>query len=149
MPFSTFLRSAISTIRFRARANCGSSTSPPTKLRSATRARATSFLQQAFASAIVPLARERELELDAGRFGTPVGLEDNESLPNWNYGRSLLFSWAEPTLHTGLRATCLLTPRLAASAFWVNGWNSVVVDGNGMRTFAGAVTVQASDAVAF
>jgi hypothetical protein len=110
-------------------------------------ARAASFVQQAFATAMVPLPRELELELDAGRFGTPVGLEDNESLPNWNYGRSLLFSWAEPTLHTGLRATCRLTPRLAASLFWVNGWNSVVIDGNGMRTFAGGVTFQASDTV--
>jgi hypothetical protein len=64
-------------------------------------ARALSFVPQAFGTVLLPLARE--VELDVGRFATPVGLEDNESLTNWNYGRSLLYTWAEPSLHTGLR----------------------------------------------
>jgi hypothetical protein len=110
-------------------------------------ARATSYVQQAFATVMLPFWREVALAIDMGRFGTPVGLEDNESLPNWNYARSLLYSWAEPSLHTGVRATCRLTPWLAASLFWVNGWNTVVVDGNGMRTVAAAATFQATPAV--
>jgi hypothetical protein len=108
-------------------------------------ARSLSFVQQAFGTVMLPLPRE--VELDVGKFGTPVGLEDNESLTNWNYARSLLYSWAEPALHTGLRVTCRLGPQLAASLFWVNGWNSVIVGGNGMRTFAGAATIQVSDQI--
>jgi hypothetical protein len=78
--------------------------------------------------------------VDVGRFATPVGLEDNESLANWNYGRSLLYSWAEPSLHTGLRLSCQVAKPLGLSLFWVNGWNSIIVDGSDMRTFAGAAS---------
>jgi len=99
-------------------------------------ARSLSHVEQAFVTVMVP-ARP-EIQIDVGRFSTPMGLEDNESLSNWNYARSLLYSWAEPALHTGVRLSCQATEDLAFSAFWVNGWNSVVIDGNDMRTFAGA-----------
>jgi hypothetical protein len=108
-------------------------------------ARATSFVGQAFVSVLVPL--ERTIELDAGKFATPVGLEDNESLGNWAYSRSLLYSWAEPSLHTGVRATSQVASTLALSLFWLNGWNSGVVDGNDMRAFAVAATLRPSAAV--
>jgi hypothetical protein len=108
-------------------------------------ARVTSYVGQAFVTVLLPLGRE--IQLDAGKFATPVGLEDNESLPNWNYSRSLLFSWAEPTLHTGVRLTCKVVPELALSLFWVNGWNSVLVGGNGMRAAAGAATWKPIDAL--
>ena len=108
-------------------------------------ARATSFVGQAFVTAVLPF--ERPVEVDVGKFGTPVGLEDNESLPNWNYSRSLLYSWAEPTLHTGVRATCQVANTVAASLFWVNGWNAGVVDGSGMRTFAAAATWKPADQI--
>lgn len=101
-------------------------------------ARATSFVGQAFVTAVLPFAPP--VQLDAGKFATPVGMEDNESLTSWNYSRSLLFTWAEPTLHTGLRATDRPTKSLAVSLFWVNGWNAGLVDGSAMRTFAGAAT---------
>jgi hypothetical protein len=100
-------------------------------------ARAYSYLGQAFFTAIVPL--ERPIAVDVGKFGTPVGLEDNESLPNWNYSRSLLYTWAEPSLHTGLRLWCPVTDTLDVSLFWVNGWDSGVLDGSDMRTFAAAL----------
>jgi hypothetical protein len=101
-------------------------------------ARALSYFGQAFFTAVVPT--ERPISIDVGKFGTPVGLEDNESLPNWNYSRSFLYTWAEPSLHTGLRLSCELTPTVAVSAFWVNGWDANIVDGNHMRSFAGALT---------
>ena len=75
-----------------------------------------------------------------GKFATPVGLEDNESPRNWNYSRSLLFTEAEPTYHTGVRATVPFTDEIAASAFWLNGWNTNILGGNGMRSFAAAVS---------
>jgi hypothetical protein len=101
-------------------------------------ARASSFFGQAFFTAIVPL--ERPIAVDVGKFATPVGLEDNESLTNWNYSRSLLYTWAEPSLHTGLRLSCPVASTLGVSLFWVNGWNSGVLDGSDMRTFAAALT---------
>jgi hypothetical protein len=100
--------------------------------------RALSYVEQAFVTARLPLGRG--IDVDAGKFGTPVGLEDNETQQNRNTSRSLLYSWAEPTVHTGLRVTVPLSDTLAISAFWVNGWNANVLDGNGMRTFAGAAS---------
>lgn len=103
-----------------------------------TLARSFSYVEQAFVTVMVPLARE--IQLDVGRFSTPVGLEDNESITNWSYSRSLLYSWAEPSLHTGLRLSCRATKTLAVALFWVNGWNSVFVDGSDMRTVAAAAS---------
>jgi hypothetical protein len=79
-----------------------------------------------------------------GRFGTPVGLEDNEAQRNYNVSRSLLYTWAEPTSHVGARVTTPVTPSLAFSGFWLNGWNTQVVEGNGMRSFGVAASWQAA-----
>jgi hypothetical protein len=100
--------------------------------------RALSYVEQAFVTATVPVGKG--LRLDAGKFETPVGLEDNESLENWNYSRSFLYLLAEPSYHAGLRATYRPTETVALSAYWVNGWDANVLDGNGMRAFAAAVT---------
>jgi len=108
-------------------------------------ARATSFIGQGFVTVVLPA--ERPVAIDAGKFSTPMGMEDNESLTNWNYSRSLLFAWAEPTLHTGLRSTCRLTNSVAVSLFWVNGWDAVVLDGSDMRMFAGAATWKPTDRI--
>jgi hypothetical protein len=105
--------------------------------------RALSYVEQAFVSATLPLGTG--LRLDAGKFETPVGLEDNEALENWNYSRSLLYILAEPSYHTGLRATYRPREQVAISAYWVNGWDANVVDGNGMRAFAAAVTWNPSE----
>jgi hypothetical protein len=100
--------------------------------------RALSYVQQAFASAILPLGRG--LGTDLGKFSTPVGLEENDPLHNWNYSRSLLFTLAEPTYHSGLRATYPVTDALGVSLFWLNGWNTNGASGNGMRSFAAALS---------
>ena len=108
--------------------------------------RGLSYVEQAFVTAIVPLGRG--LALDVGKFGTPVGLEDNESTTNWNYSRSLLFTMAEPTYHSGLRATYAFDEAFAMSAFWVNGWDTNVAAGNGMRTFGLAASWDVTNALA-
>jgi hypothetical protein len=100
--------------------------------------RGLSYLEQAFMTAAIPAGRG--VSIDVGKFGTPVGLEDNETPSNWNYSRSLLFTVGEPTYHTGVRVTTRATDELALSAFWLNGWNTNVLDGNGMRSFALAAT---------
>jgi len=112
-------------------------------------ARGLSYIEQGFVTLVVPLSpgasRKRELLFEAGKFGTPVGLEENESLTNAQYSRGLLFTLAEPTYHTGLRATLRLSDRLACTAFALNGWNTNFASGNGLRSYALAATWNPSD----
>jgi putative OmpL-like beta-barrel porin-2 len=105
--------------------------------------RGLSYIEQAFVTATVPVGRG--LQVDIGKFGTPVGLEDNESLGAWNYSRSLLYWLAEPSYHAGLRLTYPVTKTLSFSLFWVNGWDANLFDGNDMRALAGAVTWDPSE----
>jgi hypothetical protein len=97
-------------------------------------ARAMSYVEQAFITVILPLGLR--IRMDIGRFSTPVGWEDNESPSNWSYSRSFLYTWAEPSLHTGVRLSTALTGAASLALLWVNGWNSVILDGSGMRSFA-------------
>jgi hypothetical protein len=99
-------------------------------------ARGMSYLLQAFVTVRPPPVPQ--LAVDVGKFSTPVGFEDNESITNWNYSRSLLFTLAEPTYQTGLRATYGRSEGFAVSAFWLNGWNANFIDGDQMRSFAAA-----------
>jgi hypothetical protein len=105
-----------------------------------TLSRGLSYVEQAFVTARVPAGSGRVVEIDVGKFGTPVGLEDNESLTNWNYSRSLLYLLAEPSYHVGARASVALTESVALALFWVNGWDANVLGGNGMRAVAAAVS---------
>jgi Putative beta-barrel porin-2, OmpL-like. bbp2 len=58
-------------------------------------------LQQAYLSLKLPA----EIVVDAGKFVTNTGAEVIEAKDNWLYSRSLLFGFAIPFTHTGVRAT--------------------------------------------
>lgn len=103
-------------------------------------ARALSFVEQAFVTVELPVGRG--LFVDAGKFESPAGFEDNATVDNWSYSRSFLFSWAEPSLHTGVRASMQLSRTVSASLLWVNGWNANWLDGDDLRSFAAAVAVR-------
>jgi len=90
-----------------------------------------STIQQAFLTAVIPLGRG--LTVDAGKFVTHLGNEVIESKDNWNYSRSLLFAWAIPYYHTGVRLSYPLADNLAACVHIVNGWNSGT-DNNDFKT---------------
>ena len=45
------------------------------------------------------------LQVDVGKFVTSAGAEVIESNANWNYSRSLLFAWAIPYYHFGVRTS--------------------------------------------
>lgn len=64
-------------------------------------------------------------EIDFGQFVTSTGAEVIESSSNWNYTRSLLFSWAIPYYHFGLRTTTPLTKELTVGFQLTNAWNTV------------------------
>ena len=57
-------------------------------------------VQQAYVSLLTG-----KVQWDVGKFVTPMGAEVIESQDNWNYTRSILFGYAIPFYHVGLRAT--------------------------------------------
>ena len=76
-------------------------------------------IQQAYVSLLTG-----KVQWDAGKFVTPMGAEVIESGDNWNYTRSILFGYAIPFYHVGLRATFTATDKLAFTGYLVNGWNN-------------------------
>jgi hypothetical protein len=90
-------------------------------------------LLQAFASYVAPIGRG--LRLDAGKFTTHMGYEVVEGLDgiNDNASRSLLFGWAVPITHTGLRITYPVSNTFSAQAVVVSGWDNVK-DNNGSQS---------------
>ncbi len=96
------------------------------------------FLQQAYVTYKAPLGKG--LTIDVGKFVTPFGAEVIESPANYNYSRSLLFSWAIPYYHFGTRLTYAFNDKVSVTGMVVNGWNNVV-DNNGGKTVHLGVTL--------
>ncbi len=81
-------------------------------------------IQQAYVTGVIPVGNG--LTADVGKFVTHMGYEVIESKDNWNYSRSLLFAWAIPYFHSGLRLTYPFAENFTAALHIVNGWNSVI-----------------------
>ncbi len=71
------------------------------------------------------------LQLDFGEFVTSAGAEVIESHSNWNYSRSLLFSYAIPYLHFCLRVTEPIGKYFTGGVQVVNGWNNIEDNNSG------------------
>jgi len=84
------------------------------------------YLKEAYFSYLAPVGKG--LQIDVGKFVTPMGAEVIESNANWNYSRSLLFYYAIPFYHYGARAQYTFNPKFSLTGFLVNGWNDVVHD---------------------
>ncbi len=82
------------------------------------------YLKEAYASYLVPIGKG--LQVDAGKFVTPNGAEVIESNANWNYSRSLLFNYAIPFYHFGVRAKYAFSDKFSLTGYVVNGWNNVI-----------------------
>ena len=82
-------------------------------------------LRQAFFSYVAPVGRG--LRVDVGKFSTQVGYEVIGGYENYNdtVSRSLVFGFAEPFAHTGLRLTYPVNDRVSALFMVVNGWDNV------------------------
>ena len=81
------------------------------------------YIQQVYLSLIPPGAKG--LQIDAGKFVTSAGAEVIEATGNWNYSRSLLFAWAIPYYHLGIRTSMPLHKNYTAGVQVLNGWNNV------------------------
>lgn len=84
------------------------------------------YLKEGYLSYLAPVGKG--LEIDFGKFVTPNGAEVIESNANWNYSRSLLFYYAIPFYHYGMRAQYTFSPKFSLTGYLVNGWNDVLHD---------------------
>jgi hypothetical protein len=89
-----------------------------------------SFLRN-IEQAYVTVKSKKGYALDFGQFVTSAGAEVIESKDNWNYSRSLLFAWAIPYYHFGLRATLPVGSHFTGGVQLVNGWNNLEDNNSG------------------
>jgi hypothetical protein len=87
------------------------------------------YLKEGYASYLFKVGKG--LQVDAGKFVTPAGAEVIESKDNWNYSRGLLFAWAIPYYHYGLRAKYTFNDKFALTGYVMNGWNAVIDNNSG------------------
>ena len=90
------------------------------------------FVEQAYLSTKPPAAKG--FEADFGKFVTFAGAEVIESKDNWNYSRSILFAWAIPYYHFGLRTLMPVTKTETVGVQLVRGWNNVTRPTGGVMT---------------
>ena len=83
-----------------------------------------------------------------GKFVTMHGSEVIEAKDNWNFSRGLLFGYAIPFTHTGIRAGYQLSDSLAGYLGVNNGWDNVK-DNNRGKSVEAALGWTASDKLSF
>ena len=97
-------------------------------------------LQQAFASYIVPLGSG--LRFDVGKYVTHMGYELIEGYDGYNdnYSRSILFGYAIPFTHTGVKVSYAFSSKMAAMVEVVNGWD-LLRDNNRSKSVGAQLTL--------
>ena len=75
------------------------------------------------------------LRFDFGKFVTHLGYELIEGYDGYNdnYSRSLLFNYAIPLTHTGVKASYSISPKVSLMAMVVNGWDDAI-DNNSSKS---------------
>ena len=98
---------------------------------------ADQYVKEAYFSYLAPIGKG--LQFDAGKFVTPAGAEVIETKDNYNYSRGILFSYAIPYYHFGMRAKYAFNDKYSLTGYFVNGWNSVI-DNNTGKTLGASFT---------
>ncbi|MCK6473470.1 MAG: porin [Planctomycetes bacterium] len=80
-------------------------------------------VEQAYIDYIAPVGNG--VHFSFGKFVTPFGYEVIEAQSNFNATRSFNFGWAIPFTHTGMRVEYEFTDTFSASAYIVNGWDTL------------------------
>ena len=97
------------------------------------------YIEQAFVSA--KPAHTHGMEIDFGQFTSSAGAEVVETPLNWNYSHSILFAWAVPYYHFGLRSSLPITSTWTTGVQLVKGWNNInLSDGGATVGFTSAIT---------
>jgi hypothetical protein len=100
-------------------------------------------IQQAYLSGLVGT----KLTVDVGKFVTPIGAEVIESQDNWNYSRSVLFGYAIPFYHVGVRATLAANDKVSVQGLLTNGWNNSSNFNDGRPCLGAGLTVKPNGSV--
>jgi hypothetical protein len=79
-------------------------------------------------------AKAKGFEIDFGKFSTSAGAEVIEDYSNWNYSHSLLFAWAIPYYHFGVRTSFPVGKHFTGGVQVVNGWNDITDTVNSGKT---------------
>lgn len=96
-------------------------------------------IEQAYVS--LKPAKAKGFEADFGQFVTSAGAEVIETMTNWNYSHSILFAYAIPYYHFGLRTSVPLTKTFTGGFQLVNGWNNAEDNNTGKTLgFTGVYT---------
>lgn len=97
-------------------------------------------LQQAFASYIAPIGSG--LRFDVGKYVTHMGYELIEGYDGYNdnYSRSILFGYAIPFTHTGVKASYAFSTKVAGMVEVVNGWD-LLRDNNRSKSVGAQLTL--------
>ena len=90
------------------------------------------YIKEAYGSYLAPVGKG--LQVDFGKFVTPNGAEVIETKDNWNYSRGLLFTYAIPFYHFGLRTKYAFSGKYSVTGYVVNGWNNII-DNNTGKTY--------------
>jgi len=93
---------------------------------------ADQYVKEAYFSYLAPLGKG--LQIDVGKFVTPAGAEVIETKDDFNYTRGLLFYYAIPYYHFGMRAKYAFNSKYSLTGYFVNGWNDVI-DNNSGKTY--------------
>lgn len=99
------------------------------------------WVQQAHVGYRIPIGRG--LNVQAGLFLHPMGVENMAVKDNWLYSRSQLF-YGFPFYHTGLRVSYEAIDGLTFHGWIVNGWNTVL-DNNDEKSFVLQATLRNAD----
>jgi hypothetical protein len=87
------------------------------------------YIEQALLTTKLP--HTHGTEIDFGQFTSSAGAEVVETPLNWNFSHSILFAWAVPYYHFGVRSSTPVTTAWTAGAQVVKGWNNVNLSDGG------------------
>ncbi len=103
-------------------------------------------IQEGYVTVLAPIGRGISFSL--GKFATLAGAEVIESKDDMNYSRSLLFFYAIPFTHTGIRANYSVTDQVDVTLGINNGWD-VLTDNNDSKTLELATNYKLNDMLKF
>lgn len=87
------------------------------------------YIKEAYLSYNAPIGKG--LQIDFGKFVTSNGAEVIETMSNWNYTHSILFTYAIPFYHYGARAKYTFNDKVNLTGYLTNGWNNIVENNTG------------------
>ncbi len=93
----------------------------------------TVSLQEGWAQILAPVGAG--LDIRIGKMATLAGYEVLEAKDDMNISRGVLFGFAIPFTHTGIRAAYALSDMLSVTVGASNGWNTASAPGNVSTTY--------------